>query len=221
HTVLHASNGREALEVLQHESVQLVLMDAQMPEMDGLEAAAAIRLRERETTEHVPIIAVTAAAMKGDHQRCLAAGMDGYLSKPIRAGDLVRLVETLGAEHPDGLPECPAAMVPRKEFAAALARLEGDEEILREQMQLFLADGPGLVMQIREAASAHRPEAVQIAAHRLKGFAASFDGQAVVDVARQLEERGRAGDLQSVTALCVRLDAAMADLQSAIRAYLG
>ncbi len=219
HVVLHAANGREALDVIQREPIQLVLMDAQMPEMDGLEATAAIRDLERETTQHLPIIAVTAAAMKGDRERFLAAGMDGYLSKPIRAQDLIRLVETLGIEHAEGLPECPVAAVPR-DFAAALARLEGDEEILREQMQLFLADGPTQLARIRQTVATCQADALRIAAHRLKGFAASFDGQAVVDLARQLEERGRDGDLAAAASLCDRLDAAMVDLQTAMQDYL-
>jgi CheY-like chemotaxis protein len=220
HTVLHATNGREALEMIQQEPIQLVLMDAQMPEMDGLEATAAIRAWERETTQHLPIIAVTAAAMKGDRERLLAGGMDGYISKPLKSQDLVRLVETLGIEHADGLPECPCIAASSRDFTAALARLEGDEEILREQMQLFLADGPALLTQIREAIAANDADSLQIAAHRLKGFAASFDDPTVVDLARQLERKGRDGDLLSAQALGDRLHEAMADLQMAMQVYL-
>jgi two-component system sensor histidine kinase/response regulator len=93
HTVVIAGNGREALDWLSREEFDIVLMDVQMPEMDGLEATAAIRKRERGTGVHIPIIAMTAHAMKGDEERCLASGMDGYLAKPIRAPLLLDLLK--------------------------------------------------------------------------------------------------------------------------------
>jgi two-component system sensor histidine kinase/response regulator len=88
HRVSIAANGREALEALEKESYDLVLMDLQMPEMDGFEATAAIREKERKSGKHQTVVALTAHAMKGDRERCLAAGMDGYLSKPIRPQEL-------------------------------------------------------------------------------------------------------------------------------------
>jgi len=102
HRVTAVHNGREALERLEQESFDLVLMDVQMPEMDGLEAARAIRERERRTGGHVPIVAMTAHAMQGDRERCLEAGMDGYVSKPVRWEDLCReaqaALQAAGAE---------------------------------------------------------------------------------------------------------------------------
>jgi two-component system sensor histidine kinase/response regulator len=93
HTAVIAGNGKEALLALQRQTFDLVLMDVQMPELDGFEATAAIRENERDTSTHIPIIALTAHAMKGDEERCLAAGMDAYISKPIRARDLLELVD--------------------------------------------------------------------------------------------------------------------------------
>jgi CheY-like chemotaxis protein len=93
HMVVVAANGRRALDALASENFDLVLMDVQMPEMDGLDAAAAIREQEYRTREHQPIIAMTAHAMKGDRERCLAAGMDGYVTKPIRPEDLWQAIE--------------------------------------------------------------------------------------------------------------------------------
>jgi CheY-like chemotaxis protein/two-component sensor histidine kinase len=93
HLVTVVSNGREALEALQHETFDLILMDVQMPEMDGFEATAAIRGQERISGRHVRIIAMTAHAMKGDKERCLTSGMDGYLSKPIDQRSLYAAVE--------------------------------------------------------------------------------------------------------------------------------
>jgi CheY-like chemotaxis protein len=95
HSVVVAPTGRRALEALAAENFDLVLMDVQMPEMDGLDAAAAIRKQEQRTREHQPIIAMTAHAMKGDRERCMAAGMDGYVTKPIRPEDLWQAIEQL------------------------------------------------------------------------------------------------------------------------------
>ena len=95
HSVVVASNGREALEELEKQKFDLVVMDVSMPEMDGFEAAAAIRGKERVTGTHIPIVAMTAHAMKGDRERCLAAGMDAYISKPIQPNELYQAIKTV------------------------------------------------------------------------------------------------------------------------------
>ncbi len=94
HTVVVAANGVEALAALRRQTFDLVFMDVQMPEMDGLEATAAIRRDEAGSSRRIPIVALTAHAMAGDRERCLAAGMDGYLSKPIRARELLDMAAT-------------------------------------------------------------------------------------------------------------------------------
>ena len=101
HTVRVAGNGRQALQALERDRFDVVLMDVQMPEMDGMEATAVIRQREKTTGSHLPIIALTAHAMKGDRDRCLAAGMDGCLSKPLQRDELYRLVEAHGPAAPE------------------------------------------------------------------------------------------------------------------------
>jgi two-component system, sensor histidine kinase and response regulator len=93
HRVVVASNGQEAVKALERESFDVVFMDVQMPEMDGLEATAAIREKERASGAHQPIIALTAHAMKGDREKCLAGGMDGYLTKPIRPQELEEILK--------------------------------------------------------------------------------------------------------------------------------
>ncbi len=104
HTVALVGNGREALAALESQSFDVVLMDVQMPEMDGFEATTLLRRREADTGRRLPIIALTAHAMKGDRERCLAAGMDGYVSKPIDFGELSRVLdEVLGARQSAGL----------------------------------------------------------------------------------------------------------------------
>jgi CheY-like chemotaxis protein len=101
HVVTLAGNGREAIQRLASQEFDLILMDVQMPEIDGLEATAAIRRQEQDTGRHVPIVGMTAHAMSGDRERCLASGMDGYLSKPIRSNELrLELEKYTGA----GLP---------------------------------------------------------------------------------------------------------------------
>jgi CheY-like chemotaxis protein len=93
HTVVVAGNGREGLEQLDKQPFDLVLMEVQMPELDGLEATRLLRAREQGTSRHVPVLAMTAYAMKGDRERCLQAGMDGYLSKPIQPQELYGAIE--------------------------------------------------------------------------------------------------------------------------------
>jgi CheY-like chemotaxis protein len=95
HTVLVAANGRQALALLEQHAVDLVLMDVQMPDMDGLEATAAIRQKEKSNGDHLPIVAMTAHAMQGDRERCLGAGMDGYLAKPVQPSELYGVIESL------------------------------------------------------------------------------------------------------------------------------
>jgi CheY-like chemotaxis protein len=97
HRVTVTNNGREALAALDQENFDVVLMDVQMPEMDGFEATSAIRVREHSTGKHMPIVAMTAHAIRGDRERCLAAGMDGYIAKPIRARELIDLLERFSA----------------------------------------------------------------------------------------------------------------------------
>jgi CheY-like chemotaxis protein len=95
HEVTVAANGKEALEMLEKQTFDLLLMDIQMPEMDGLQATATIRARERQTGGHLPIVAMTAHTMSGDQEHCLAAGMDAYISKPIRVDQLLEIVTSL------------------------------------------------------------------------------------------------------------------------------
>jgi CheY-like chemotaxis protein len=100
HTVAVATNGRQALEMLDTQGFDLVVMDVSMPEMDGFEAAAAIRAREESTGAHIPILAMTAHAMKGDREKCLGAGMDGYVAKPVQAAQLFAAIDSVTAARP-------------------------------------------------------------------------------------------------------------------------
>lgn len=222
HAVLQAGDGREALAVAEREPLDIVVMDAQMPEMDGLQATQQIRLREKTTQTHLPIIALTASAMSGDRERCLAAGMDGYIAKPIDAQELLTLVETLGTEarssRGDGQrgPEAGGQF----DFRAALARLEGDVEIFQEQVVFFLRDAPPLLAAVHDALTAREADRLRTAAHRLKGLAASFDAQGVSEPAFELEQRGLRGDWAGADAILQSLDEAMAELTTALAGYM-
>jgi PAS domain S-box-containing protein len=212
HQVTVAANGRAALARLEEGPFDLVLMDVQMPEMDGLEATAAIRERERATGRHVPILALTAHAMKGDRERCLAAGMDGYLSKPIRPEQLWRTVHTLAAEAgSEGNGR--AAGLDRK---ALLANVGGDAGLLAELARLFLDDGPAWRERLRAALAAGEAERVRAVAHALKGSVANFTTAGAYRLAVRLEKQAAAGHLAEAAATLPALDAAVAEVEAAL-----
>ena len=188
HSVVVVNNGRAAVEQVAAQPFDVVLMDVQMPEMDGLEATAAIRRAEAQTGEHVPIVAMTAHAMKGDRDRFLAAGMDGYVAKPVRPHELYAAVEGGGPDAEAGLL-APADV--SFEWDAALERVGGDEAMLRDLAEMFFAECPKLIQQIHEhIAGADGPE-LRRAAHTLKGSAHVFGAAAAAEAAHRLEEIGR------------------------------
>jgi len=191
HKVAIAGNGREAVAATEHQTFDVVLMDVQMPEMGGFEATAVIRERERESGCHLPIIAITAHVMKGDRERCLAAGMDEYITKPLDSRRLCDLVEHMAGIAPAAVaPVAPPTSVSDE----VLARVGGDRELLAEISRLFVDDAPTHLKRIRAAIDACDGEALRRAAHALKGAAANFDAAKLVDVARSLEEIGRNGN---------------------------
>jgi signal transduction histidine kinase/CheY-like chemotaxis protein/HPt (histidine-containing phosphotransfer) domain-containing protein len=189
HKVAIANNGREAVDAIQGHQFDVILMDVQMPEMGGFEATVAIRALERDGTARVPIVAMTAHAMKGDRERCLAAGMDEYLTKPLDPRQLCLLVEQMAAGR---APAEADQSVASDVSALVLARVGGDRELLAEISRLFVDDAPQHLDRIRQALDARDGDALLRAAHGLKGAAANFDAEGVVSAARRLEEIGRA-----------------------------
>jgi CheY-like chemotaxis protein/HPt (histidine-containing phosphotransfer) domain-containing protein len=186
-------NGREALAALDERRFDAVLMDVQMPEMDGLEAAAAIRAREAVTGAHVPIIAMTAHALKGDRDRCLAAGMDSYVSKPLRPRELFEVLDGLvpaaadAASAPAGSEAQPAAF----DMAVALERVDGDLELMKELAELFLSECPQRMVEIRQSITKRDASRLQQGAHTLKGSVGNFGAREVFEAAQRLEIDGR------------------------------
>lgn len=196
HTVTVANNGREALAKLEAHAFDLVLMDVQMPEMDGMEATAAIRTGEKETGVHIPIIAMTAHAMKGDREACLAAGMDAYVAKPVRAHELYAAIEQMfGTEAPTPRAEEPPADNGVLDWSQALEAVQGDRELLKDVARAFLEEGPVLIEQIQQAILMGDKALLQRAAHTIKGGTRTFAAGPVADLSAQLEFMGRTGEL--------------------------
>jgi signal transduction histidine kinase/ligand-binding sensor domain-containing protein/DNA-binding response OmpR family regulator len=206
HRVTVANNGLEVLSLVDGRDFDVVLMDVQMPELNGFEATDAIRVRERGTGRHLPIIAVTAHALKGDRERCLAAGMDGYISKPIAPGELRTTLEGLAggtqvSAHAAAKPVASESVMDRN---AALARAGGDLPLLKELAGLFCETSPPLMAEIRRAIDAQDANALRNAAHTLKGSIANFSARRAADAAAELEAVGaqktweRAAELWSV-----------------------
>jgi len=219
HRVTVVSNGREALVAAQAGEFDLIAMDVQMPELDGLDATGAIRAWEKSTGTHIPIIAMTAHAMKGDRERCLAAGMDGYTSKPIRIRELEQAIAQLvspsrPAEGP--LPEETQedAVIDR---AALLAGVDGNRRLLRELVRLFLADCPLRLRGIKEAVRRGDAEALRREAHTLKGSVGNFAAKQALAAAERLEVMGRDGDLDKAGAACIALELQLTRLTEGLR----
>jgi two-component system, sensor histidine kinase and response regulator len=225
HHTVEAADGQYALEALDAATApfDVVLMDVQMPRMGGFEATSAIRAREAGGSAHLPIVAMTAHAMDGDRHRCLHAGMDDYLAKPIDIHHLVEVVEGLGgtaAAAPPPEPAAPAAGAVL-DTAAVLARVGGDRTFLAEMLALFREDCPQSLRALRRAVEAGDAERVQRSAHALKGSVATFGAVEAFEAARALEYMGRNGSLTEAPTALVRLEQSIPELERALVALTG
>jgi PAS domain S-box-containing protein len=237
HRVDFATNGREAVEATARERYDAVLMDIQMPEMDGVEATEAIRRREEETKAHVPIVAMTAKAMGGDRERCLEAGMDGYLTKPIRASELAsELARFSGGSASAPEPPRPA---PRADVPAVLAAEEASKDpadaiverlrelgmledlaVLGEMIGLFLSGTEQGLAELRGAADRRDAHACERLSHRLRGAGLNLGAQRFADLAGIIEEQAETGQLGSVPRLLELLEKEFAGVRAAAQALL-
>jgi CheY-like chemotaxis protein/HPt (histidine-containing phosphotransfer) domain-containing protein len=225
HEVMLAENGREALALLDGQSFDVVLMDVQMPIMGGFEATGAIREKERATKAHQPIVALTAHAMKGDRERCLAAGMDAYASKPFESEGLLAAIDEAihrprgagASRRVSATPTTPAedAALPWRRDQALL-RAGGDADTFNEIVQLFLADLELMLADIRAAVDRRDAQALERAAHRLRGSASFFDARPVVEAAARLEAIGEGGDLSGADDQCRELEGRAERLRQAL-----
>jgi CheY-like chemotaxis protein len=223
HTVVVVNNGVQALEALETKRFDVVLMDVQMPEMDGLQATERIREREHRTGAHMPIIAMTAHVMQGDRERCLEAGMDDYVAKPIQADVLFA---TLERQLPEGLVAAseptPQIDVPTTDLfdkAATLRRVDGDRDLLREVVQLFREACTAILADIDGAIREQDATKLRQLAHTLKGEASNFEAAATVSAALRLEVMGREADLAHAQDAYADLQRALEHLLPALLAF--
>jgi CheY-like chemotaxis protein len=206
-----AENGCQALEIIDREEVDLVLMDVQMPLMDGLQATRIIRTRELKSGTHLKIIALTAHAMKGDRERCLEAGADDYLTKPIRTADLLAAIDR--AHSGTSATAAPSASLshPMQENAldisAALERVEGDRQLLEELAALFAEESVKNIQGIREAFRAGDAFLLERLAHTIKGASSNIGAMSLSRAALALEEQARSRDLSKASERIAALEA--------------
>ncbi len=191
-TATLAATGREALEALESASFDCVLMDVQMPGMDGFEATRRIRA-SGQAYDGVPIIAMTAHALEGDRERCAAAGMDDYVSKPVNPAVLAKVMDKYLDRTPGGLDR-----------HAILQRVGGDEDLMREVIGIFLDDIPGRIRAIEKAVERGDPDTVQAEAHAVKGSAGNIGASGLYDAAGRLETAAKAGGETAAAFLAVR-----------------
>jgi CheY-like chemotaxis protein len=223
HQVESVWNGKDALAALKMRSYDLVLMDVQMPEMDGIEAVT--HLRERERAEgggnRQPVIAMTALVMQGDRDRCIAAGMDGYLSKPVRPQELDDLLDSYLAVEGKGFPAVtPPPAAPEQPACVRaddlLERLDGDRGFLAELLEIFRADAPHQLRKTREAVERGDAASLERLAHALKGALINLAAPGAAKLASDLEAIGKSGELAPAANILTALEAEVSRVVEAL-----
>jgi CheY-like chemotaxis protein len=212
--VVVAQDGRRALEKLDGGRFDLVLMDLQMPEMDGFEALRAIRQREALSGEHQPVIALTAHAMHGDRERCLRAGFDAYLAKPIRQADLQAALSALADRPADAADAEHRAIATLRDICGA------DEDFARELAESFLETASPCLADIESALAAGDLVALLAPAHALKGASRSIGASALADACERLERAAHRADPEAAAAAGIAATAAWEQLRPALESLL-
>jgi len=209
-------DGAEAVEVVKRGGIDLVLMDVQMPKMDGLQAVASIRRHEKNTASHIPVIAMTAHAMAGDKEKCLNAGMDNYISKPINAKQLLEMIDQmLICNNQVGEVTQDEVAAGVMDVSAALSRLDGDIELLREIAVLFFESYPKLSMEAKRAIENKDLAALQKVAHSIKGSVGNLAVGEAYNVALRFEQVVKLGDFSEAEKILGELESEVAKLQVA------
>ena len=228
-----AGNGREALEALDQKPYDLIFMDVMMPEMDGLEATRTIRDRQKSGAANyhssIVIVAMTAQAMQGDREKCLAAGMDDYLAKPIRPKDVRAIIERWGSQSISGAEGAPAASAAPAPVAEALPvemdRLndltDGNAESLRELVELFFKQTTQQLVQLEAAARANKADDVRRVAHSCAGASATLGMTRLVPLLRELEKQGASGALTNAVQVCAAVNSEFKLIQQFLAAQPG
>ncbi len=214
HRIELVSTGAEAVEAAAKRTCDLVLMDVQMPGMDGLEATRLIREHERTTGACVPIVAMTAHTMKGDRERCLEAGMDDYLSKPVHRERLFEVIAAISS----GAAASASTPAPKPELEDVLERVGGDMALLRELADVLRQDSARLVSEMRAAAGRGDSEALRRAAHTVKGAVGNFTTEGPYEIALRIETEAREHKLGDAEASLDELEREIARLDGQLRA---
>jgi two-component system sensor histidine kinase/response regulator len=217
HTVTVVMNGRDALAAMEREAFDLVLMDMQMPEMDGFEATTILREREKSNGRHQHVIAMTALAMNGDRERCMAVGMDGYLSKPLRPQELDEVLDSILAPKEELSTSDAATAVSNGsvDVTQLLDRIDDDRSLLAELIDIFRREYPENLQAAQRAIDARDPEELHRAGHTLKGALGNLAAGGASDLASELEALGRSGHVAGAQAI---LDKLVQELTRVMRA---
>ncbi len=227
HRATIVDDGLQAIEILKSKYFDLVLMDVQMPNLDGFSATREIRKQEQKSGGHIPIIAMTAHAMKGDRERCLDAGMDDYISKPISAEKLLHSMRILAGKAA-GKEKAPS-LAPKGETSASeapidkqavLKAFDDDLDFFREAVELFIAEYPAMLVEIRAAVSAGKANVLERTAHALKGMVANFRSDAATQAAYSLEKMGREKTLDQAAQAVETLSSRVDNLGRQLRSFL-
>jgi two-component system sensor histidine kinase/response regulator len=202
HTLTIANNGREALDLCEDHAFDVILMDVQMPIMDGITATEEIRQREIQTGAHIPIIAMTARAMQGDEERCREAGMDAYIAKPIRIQKLLDILQEtvpIAAAMPATSAQATASNGDKNAelYRTMLEQTGEDEELLAELISYVLDSGPSLLAEVERAVEQRDAEQIQQIAHKLKGTVGVLGASPCFSAAEAVEHSGRNNELDS------------------------
>jgi len=216
HNVVSVVNGQQALAAWEAGGFDLILMDVQMPSMDGLEATSLIREREKGTGRHIPIIGLTAHAMTGDREHGLAAGMDEYVTKPIHLDDLMRAVRKW-SEVPVPTAGKPPTFRPEK----LLKSLGGDNAALRRLVKIYLDTTPPLMDKLITSQAQGDTAALLHAAHTLKGSLTQLDCRDAAALAAVIEAKARVGDIEGLAPQILELQQRVNQLQASVGGWLG
>ena len=240
HRVTVVDDGRKAIDAFRDEPFDLILMDVQMPVIDGFEAVREIRQLESAPGGRIPIIAMTAHAMKGDRERCLVAGMDGYVSKPIQPQKLYEAIDQLAPTQrvPPDLPTSAQAReslrfdaaVPRTvspngaavleiNWDEALVHTGGDRDLMRTMIDVFLAESPKMLDEAHQALAARDAPRLRRAGHSLKGSCGYFAAKTAYEAAFHLERLGESADFSAASGAIGELRNQIERLQPALREF--
>ncbi|MBX3668449.1 MAG: PAS domain S-box protein [Rhodocyclaceae bacterium] len=223
HRATLANNGTEAVRLAASDQFDVILMDVQMPEMGGFEATQLIREFEVEVDRHTPIIAMTAHALAGDREKCLEAGMDGYVSKPIQVPALVQaLTEATQARLiEDFAPPQQAVAAGLYDRETVLMNLDGDLDLLKTVAQMFIEDIPNQLEQLSAALQAANDSTAYAVAHTIKGMVGNFSSSRALDCARDVEQYAKNGNIDMARQSLPQLQQMLAQLLAEMQVDVG